>query len=216
MFNVTGGEIVIILVLALVVLGPEKLPEMIRKAGRLYGELRRMSSGFQSEFEEAFGEPLREFRETANQARDMIKNPLADHEPVADTTDTTADPARAGADALASAPPLTPEVISGSEPPYAPVVSAPVEPQRSSDPPLAADLTASSDVPAVSPFAPPIGSALPAPSSPAPALSEPVAPIPEAGSLHPPVAPLAAQPAAWDAPTARPQANPWPSPEADS
>jgi sec-independent protein translocase protein TatB len=208
MFNVTGGEIVIILVLALVVLGPEKLPEMIRKAGRLYGELRRMSSGFQSEFEEAFGEPLREFRETANQARDMIKNPLADHEPAADATETTTDPAQAGADALASAPPFTSVIISGSEPPYAPVVGASVEPRRSSDP-LPADPSALPDATEASPFPPPVVSALPAPS-------DSVASLPETGVLKPPVAPPGGRPALWGAPTAQPQANPWRSPEADS
>jgi sec-independent protein translocase protein TatB len=65
-FNVTGGELVIILLVALIVLGPEKLPEAIRKFGRVYGELRRMSSGFQSELRDALDEPLREARDTMN------------------------------------------------------------------------------------------------------------------------------------------------------
>jgi sec-independent protein translocase protein TatB len=65
-FNVTGGELVIILLVALIVLGPEKLPEAIRKVGRVYGELRRMSAGFQSELKDALDEPLREVRDTVN------------------------------------------------------------------------------------------------------------------------------------------------------
>ena len=72
-FNLSGSEIVIILLLALVVLGPEKLPEAIRRFGRVYGELRRVSKGFQSEFKEAFDEPLRELRETAHMTSDAVK-----------------------------------------------------------------------------------------------------------------------------------------------
>ena len=73
MFNLSGSEIVIILLLALVVLGPEKLPEAIRRFGRVYGELRRVSKGFQSEFKEAFDEPMRELRETAQMTTDAVK-----------------------------------------------------------------------------------------------------------------------------------------------
>lgn len=67
----------LILLLALVVLGPEKLPEAIRRFGRLYGELKRMSSGFQSEFRTAFDEPLRELRETAQLTKDAVQKATA-------------------------------------------------------------------------------------------------------------------------------------------
>ena len=40
MFNVGLGEIFIIVVVCLVVFGPERLPEMARQAGRLLGQLR--------------------------------------------------------------------------------------------------------------------------------------------------------------------------------
>ena len=70
MFNFQGSEIVIILLLALVVLGPEKLPEAMRKAGQMYGELKKMSSSFQSEFRSVLDEPVREVRETADLLRD--------------------------------------------------------------------------------------------------------------------------------------------------
>lgn len=70
MFNLQGSEIVIILLLALVVLGPEKLPDAMRKAGKFYAELKKMSSGFQNEFRAAVEEPMREVRETANVLRD--------------------------------------------------------------------------------------------------------------------------------------------------
>jgi Tat protein translocase TatB subunit len=53
MFNVGTGELIMIMVLALVVLGPDKLPNAARQAGRWMAELRRISGGFQSEFRRA-------------------------------------------------------------------------------------------------------------------------------------------------------------------
>ncbi len=70
MFNLQGSELIIILLLALVVLGPEKLPEAMRKAGRAYADLKKMASGFQDEFNKAVEEPMREMRETADLLRD--------------------------------------------------------------------------------------------------------------------------------------------------
>lgn len=70
MFNLQGSELVIILLLALVVLGPEKLPDAMRKMGQFYAELRKMSNSFQKEFKAAVDEPMREVRETANMLRD--------------------------------------------------------------------------------------------------------------------------------------------------
>jgi sec-independent protein translocase protein TatB len=56
MFNVGGGELLVILLLALIVLGPQKLPGAVRTAGRVMGEVRRISSGFQQELKTAFDE----------------------------------------------------------------------------------------------------------------------------------------------------------------
>jgi sec-independent protein translocase protein TatB len=80
-FNLSGSEIVVILLLALVVLGPEKLPDAIRKFGRTYAELKKMGTGFQQEFKSAIDEPMREMRETA----DLLKKS-------ADFSTTTAKP----------------------------------------------------------------------------------------------------------------------------
>jgi Tat protein translocase TatB subunit len=49
MFNVGGGEILVILVVALIVLGPAQLPKAARQLGQAMTELRRISSGFQQE-----------------------------------------------------------------------------------------------------------------------------------------------------------------------
>ncbi len=69
MFNLTGSEIVVILLLALVVLGPEKLPDAIRRFGKAYSEIKKMGMGFQQEFKSAMDEPMREMRESADMLR---------------------------------------------------------------------------------------------------------------------------------------------------
>ena len=79
MFNLQGSEIIFILLLALVVLGPEKLPGAIRKAVQTYNELRKIGNGFQSEFRAAIDEPLREMKATADLIREQ-----ADPQKIAD------------------------------------------------------------------------------------------------------------------------------------
>ena len=59
MFNVGAGEVLVILLLALIILGPDKLPDAARKVGNVMGELRRMSQGFQNEIKSALDEPAR-------------------------------------------------------------------------------------------------------------------------------------------------------------
>lgn len=44
----------VIMLLALIVLGPQKLPEAARSVGRFTAEIRRMSNGFRSEMKAAF------------------------------------------------------------------------------------------------------------------------------------------------------------------
>ena len=55
--NIGAGELLLIAVVALVVLGPNKLPEAARQAGRAMAELRKLSTGFQREMSEAMREP---------------------------------------------------------------------------------------------------------------------------------------------------------------
>jgi sec-independent protein translocase protein TatB len=53
MFNVGGGELLVILLIALMVLGPDRLPGFAKKAGKVMGDIRRVSQGFQTEIREA-------------------------------------------------------------------------------------------------------------------------------------------------------------------
>ncbi|HEX8929521.1 MAG TPA: Sec-independent protein translocase protein TatB, partial [Actinomycetota bacterium] len=45
MFNVGIGEIAVIILVCLVVFGPERLPQMARQTGRFLGQLRLMTQG---------------------------------------------------------------------------------------------------------------------------------------------------------------------------
>ena len=51
------AEILVILVVALLVLGPSKLPEAARQVGKAMAEFRRVTAGFQAEVRDAFEEP---------------------------------------------------------------------------------------------------------------------------------------------------------------
>jgi Tat protein translocase TatB subunit len=63
--NVGAPELMVILVIALIVLGPNKLPEAARQVGKALGEIRRVSSGFQAEMRDAMQEPIRPAAPTA-------------------------------------------------------------------------------------------------------------------------------------------------------
>jgi sec-independent protein translocase protein TatB len=68
-FNTSGTELFIIVLIALIILGPEKLPEAARKLGGALRELRKVQAGFQAEVREAFGEPIKELREPLDELR---------------------------------------------------------------------------------------------------------------------------------------------------
>ena len=57
MGSLGAPEILVILVVALLVLGPDRLPEAARQAGRFIAEARRLSAGFQAEFRDAINTP---------------------------------------------------------------------------------------------------------------------------------------------------------------
>lgn len=53
MGNLGGGEILVIMLVALLVLGPSKLPEAARQLGKAVAEFRKVSGGFQRELRAA-------------------------------------------------------------------------------------------------------------------------------------------------------------------
>jgi Tat protein translocase TatB subunit len=75
MFNVGAGELLGILALALIVLGPERLPGAVRQVGRAVGEVRRVVAGFQDELMSA---------DTAEAAQTPGPDPEPDRPPAGD------------------------------------------------------------------------------------------------------------------------------------
>ncbi len=70
-FNLSFTHIMVVAVVALVVLGPERLPGVARQAGNLYKEWKRISAGIEAEvrdviadFTEPLQEPIAQIRET--------------------------------------------------------------------------------------------------------------------------------------------------------
>ena len=118
MFNVGGMELIVIGVVALVVLGPDKLPGALRQLGTFVGEMRRISRGFQTDLRSALDEAERDAERerlaadqaargsapATNQAAGTAPDPgaamaaaqaeLDAIEAVADTTDADADTER--------------------------------------------------------------------------------------------------------------------------
>jgi len=59
-FNVGTPELLLILLVGLIVLGPTKLPEAARQVGKAMAKLRRIGAGFQAEMRDALQEPVKE------------------------------------------------------------------------------------------------------------------------------------------------------------
>jgi len=74
--NLKSTEILIIALVALVVLGPERIPEMARGAGKMLNKLRTMTEGAQSELRDVMADPsmqpLKELGELAARPRQKL------------------------------------------------------------------------------------------------------------------------------------------------
>jgi Tat protein translocase TatB subunit len=128
MFNIGGGEMIVIFLLALLVLGPERLPKAMGQVGRAVAQMRKLSSGFQDEIRRAMDPieaPFRPGQETLKPAiTDEVRvvntepapDPVALAKPEADLApppelDEPADP-----DAPVAVEPATETLVVASEP----------------------------------------------------------------------------------------------------
>jgi sec-independent protein translocase protein TatB len=131
-FNFSGSEIVFLLLLALIVLGPEKLPEAVRKFGKTYAEFKKMTTGFQSELKSALDEPMREMRETADAFKraasfDFDAEPdepeaSGDTKPEIEQAPTVEPPATTSPATFSAAPPIREAPADNDEAPDEPAV----------------------------------------------------------------------------------------------
>ena len=127
MFNLSGSEMVFLLLLALIILGPEKLPEAVRRFGKGYSEFKKMSMGFQSELKSALDEPMREMRETADAFKKAVNFDFdgdgdidqddADAAAAAEAVASTAGEPSVDEESAATEPAVTETTVAGNEPP---------------------------------------------------------------------------------------------------
>jgi Tat protein translocase TatB subunit len=115
MGNVGGGEVLVILLVALLILGPAKLPEVARQAGRAMAEFRKVTSGFQRELNDALHDDsdARARGAAVAAARPPLVHDLnTDTTPATSTADATGEPASvpsATADAAVAPIPAAPD-----------------------------------------------------------------------------------------------------------
>ena len=105
MFNISATELLVIAVVALLVLGPDKLPDAMRKLGRATRELKRITSGFEAELRDALSDPVEATPSTPS-------SPATTEVPEAAATPTVAPPANPTA---VPEPATTPE-LPGEQP----------------------------------------------------------------------------------------------------
>lgn len=72
-----GGELFVLVILAIIIVGPKDLPKMMRTVGRLIGQARGMAKDFQRSFDEMGRETeLEELRKEISSLKDA--NPVED------------------------------------------------------------------------------------------------------------------------------------------
>jgi sec-independent protein translocase protein TatB len=57
MFGIGGQELLVILVIAVLVVGPKNLPELARTLGKVFGQFQRAADDLKREFEEPASPP---------------------------------------------------------------------------------------------------------------------------------------------------------------
>jgi sec-independent protein translocase protein TatB len=99
MLSLSPAKIVVVLVIALVVLGPDKLPGMAHQIGALWGDLRRWRARLETEVRDVFPDlpPAHEISQAVRSPLSFLNRLADDHErtqggdgpPVAATDDGT-------------------------------------------------------------------------------------------------------------------------------
>jgi sec-independent protein translocase protein TatB len=117
MFDIGWGELVLIGVVALIVIGPKELPGTLRTLGQWMGKLRRMASEFQGQFQEAMREA--ELADLKKQVDDMTSQAqsYANFDPVSEVRKELESTQQEIESAIADKPPAdSPGVAAGAEP----------------------------------------------------------------------------------------------------
>lgn len=144
MFNFSFGELLLIGVIALLVLGPERLPGAARTAGMWIGKIRRTISDLQNEVTSQFeAEELRkELRETQNRIDSGLsrlkKSVQGTEDELRQSLQETENEIRSSMES-ASAPEQSLEAQAPSPPAPAAAITAPFTPPKTSRRPVIAN-----------------------------------------------------------------------------
>ena len=104
MFDIGPGELIGLAILALIVLGPEKLPRYAADAAKMLRQVRRMARDARSEVTRELGPELNELKLSGLTPRGMLSKHLDD----LDDLDTKPAARRSPADGAAPTAPATP------------------------------------------------------------------------------------------------------------
>ncbi|KAE8762124.1 twin-arginine translocase TatA/TatE family subunit, partial [Georgenia thermotolerans] len=83
--GISGGEFVVLLVLAFLLIGPERLPALAQQLGRLTRELKKLATGAKEKVREELGpefDDLAKFDPRQYDPRRIVREALLDDEPV--------------------------------------------------------------------------------------------------------------------------------------
>jgi sec-independent protein translocase protein TatB len=109
-FDLSLTKIAVLLVLAIVIFGPDQLPKVAAQAGRTLRELRRLAEGARQDLTEGLGPEFAEFDLADLNPRTFVRKHLLD--------EFEADPVLSEADQADSAPYSSVTLPPGESPPY--------------------------------------------------------------------------------------------------
>lgn len=112
MFDLSIGKIAVLLLIGIVIFGPDQLPKVAAQAGRTLRELRRLAEGARQDLTEGLGPEFAEFDLSDLNPRTFVRKHLLD--------EFEADPVLTEQDQAASSPYASPGVTlpPGESPPY--------------------------------------------------------------------------------------------------
>ncbi|MGI8854263.1 MAG: twin-arginine translocase TatA/TatE family subunit [Thermomicrobiales bacterium] len=125
-FGVGAPELMVILVIAIVLFGPDKIPTMAAQVGKTIREFRRYTSELTKEFDAATGDLRQEFQTIAGDLKGELAATQADLRSQLDLTDYfKADASKETvAASVATVAVAEPEMVAASIPEVAPVAAA--------------------------------------------------------------------------------------------
>ena len=96
MFDLSVPKVLILLVIGLMIFGPEQLPRMAAQAGRALRDLRRLADNARSDLTESLGPEFRDFDLTDLNPRSLVRKHLFDNLADDEGAEAWADPTDSG------------------------------------------------------------------------------------------------------------------------